>query len=200
MIVMPWSVDVPYTFPSGLTVPLAFWPMILPLVTTTALLLEPWQVTPTAFTIHAPSKLLLPPPPPLRDARRGSSASGWLRRAGLADSFVRVPDSDFSSLPMLPPALPDCAWTSEAPHISDIDKARSGIESRSVFLIGRCFQISRTKIQRPEPSAQTPPIIRQDLPALPHSSSAAFLACCAVSRWTSDHDSSEIANAPHRAP
>ena len=41
------------------------------------------------------------------------SDSGLARRAGLADSTARgvsrEPDSDFSSLPMLPPALPDCA-------------------------------------------------------------------------------------------
>jgi hypothetical protein len=51
----------------------------------------------------------------LREARRGSSGTGLglLRRAGFAVSTVRGvardPDSDFSSLPMLPPALPDCA-------------------------------------------------------------------------------------------
>jgi hypothetical protein len=39
--------------------------MISPLVTTTALLLVPWQVTPTALKIHAPSKLPLPPPGPV---------------------------------------------------------------------------------------------------------------------------------------
>ena len=41
MTVMPLPVDVPYTLPSGLTVPRAVCPMILPLVTTTALLLVP---------------------------------------------------------------------------------------------------------------------------------------------------------------
>jgi len=75
------------------------------------------QGVPTATATHEPSKLPPPPPepsPPLRrDARRGSSESGLARRAGLDDStargFSREPDSDFSSLPMLPPALPDCA-------------------------------------------------------------------------------------------
>src|SRR5687768_10967305 len=98
-------------------VPLTPWPIIRPLLTTTATVLLPEQVVPTELTIHAPSKLPpppLPPPPPLfRAARRGSSASGLLRRAGFSGSTdrgaCREPDTDFSSFPMLPPALPDCA-------------------------------------------------------------------------------------------
>src|SRR5207253_4918644 len=89
--------------------------MILPLVTTTAPVVVPPQ--PTEVTIHAPSKPPPPPPPPplFRAARRGSSGSarGLARRAGFSLSTARgderEPDSDFSSLPMLPPALPDCA-------------------------------------------------------------------------------------------
>jgi len=86
--------------------------MILPLVTTTAVVLLPEQVVPTETTTHAPSKLPPPPPPPPLGRElglRGSSASGLLRRAGRSGSADREPDSDFSSLPMLPPALPDCA-------------------------------------------------------------------------------------------
>ena len=116
VIVRPLPLDVPYTAPLGLTVPWTLFPMILPLVTTMALLLLREQVTPTPVTIHPPSKLPPPPPPPLlRAERRGSSASGLglLRRAGFSVSTARGverdPDSDFSSLPMLPPALPDCA-------------------------------------------------------------------------------------------
>ena len=91
-----------------------YWPTILPLVTTTVSV-EPLQVLPTLTRTHAPSKLPPPPPPPplLRGARRGSRASGLLRGAGFersaARGVAREPDSDFSSLPMLPPALPDCA-------------------------------------------------------------------------------------------
>jgi hypothetical protein len=55
-------------------------------------------------------------------------------------------------------------------------------------------------IQRPEPSAQTAPIIRQDLPALPHSPGAASLALSTVSRCISDQDFPEIAKAPQRLP
>ena len=69
------------------------------------------QGEPTLVRTHAPSRL--PPPPLFRGARRGSSASGLLRRAGFEVSTARgasrVPDRDFSSLPTLPPALPDCA-------------------------------------------------------------------------------------------
>ena len=91
--------------------------MILPLVTTTALLLVPWHVTPTAFTIHAPSKLRPPP-----SVRRGAGlrASGDWRRAGRSRSTARSwrePETALSSLPMLPPALP-CAWATGA-HVPD---------------------------------------------------------------------------------
>lgn len=69
------------------------------------------QGEPTLVRTHAPSRL--PPPPLFRGARRGSAASGLLRRAGFEVSTARgasrEPDRDFSSLPMLPPTLPDCA-------------------------------------------------------------------------------------------
>jgi hypothetical protein len=108
--VTPLELLIALTAPFGLTRPLTPWPMILPLVTTTAFRLLPEQVVPTLLTTHAPSKLLAPL---LCEARRGSSASGLLRRAGLSDSLARggsrEPESDFSSLPILPPALPDCA-------------------------------------------------------------------------------------------
>jgi len=64
------------------------------------------QGVPTLVRIHAPSILPppLPPPPLFRDARL--DASGLLRLAGFDDSAApgvsREPDSDFSSLPMLP--------------------------------------------------------------------------------------------------
>ena len=73
------------------------------------------QGVPTLVRIHAPSILPppLPPPPLVRGARLGASVSVLLRRAGFEGSAARgvwrEPDSDFSSLPMLPPALPDCA-------------------------------------------------------------------------------------------
>lgn len=73
------------------------------------------QGEPTLVRTHAPSKLPppLPPPPLFRDPRLGASVSGLLGLAGFEGSAARgvsrEPDSDFSSLPMLPPALPDCA-------------------------------------------------------------------------------------------
>jgi hypothetical protein len=99
--------------PLGLTDPELNSPEILPPEMTNLSVLLP-QGVPTATATHAPSKLPPPPPPPLfREARRGASVSGLLRRAGFEDSTARgasrEPDSDFSSLPMLPPALPDCA-------------------------------------------------------------------------------------------
>ena len=41
-----------------------------------------------------------------------------LSRAGRSGSADRVPDRDFSSLPMLPPALPDCANAAPGPVAS----------------------------------------------------------------------------------
>jgi hypothetical protein len=113
----PWTDPPVRVAPLGLTDPELRSPEILPPEMTNLSLALP-QGVPTDTATHAPSKLppplLLSPPPPLfRDARRGSSDSGLARRAGFDGSTVRGasrdPDSDFSSLPMLPPALPDCA-------------------------------------------------------------------------------------------
>lgn len=66
--------------------------MILPLLTTTAVVLLPEQVVPSETTSHAPSKLP-PQSPPLRREvdRRGSSASGLLRRALAAKASKASP-------------------------------------------------------------------------------------------------------------
>jgi hypothetical protein len=91
------------------------------------------QGVPTATATHEPSKLPPPPlsPPLRRDARRGSSDSGLARRAGFEGSTARgvwrVPDSDFSSLPMLPPALPDCASVAVVGSAAEIRKAQRAI-------------------------------------------------------------------------
>lgn len=99
-----------------LTVPRTPSPMILPELTTTAPLVLPPQ--PTLTTAQAPSKPPPPPPPPppLRRGDERSSVAGLLRREGAAGSAERPeevswrePDNDFSSLPIEPPALPDCA-------------------------------------------------------------------------------------------
>jgi hypothetical protein len=111
--------------PFGLTEPELSSPEILPLliVNRSVLLPHPWD-----WATHTPSKL--PPPPPLfRAARRDSSGSalGLLRRAGFSVStargVARDPDNDFSSLPMLPPELPDCANAALDPNVTDINKA-----------------------------------------------------------------------------
>ena len=82
---------------------------------------------------------------PRSAARRGVSASGSLRlaRSGSADRGVeREPDTDFSSLPILPPALPDCANAAPAPFTMIIDAQSRAIliERRTAFAINRCFQ------------------------------------------------------------
>jgi len=113
----PWTDPPVLVEPFGLTDPELSSPEILPPEMTKRSLLLP-QGVPTATATHVPSKLPPPPPspsPPLlfRDARRGSSDSGLARRGGLDGSTARgasrEPESDFSSLPMLPPTLPDCA-------------------------------------------------------------------------------------------
>jgi len=111
--------------PFGLTWPLTTpSPMILPLETTTAPVVEPPH--PTDTTTQAPSK---PPPPPEREAeRRGSLSCDLVRLVGRAGSTERgsgrAPDSDFSSLPMLPPALP-CA--SAAPGVATSNERRRAV-------------------------------------------------------------------------
>jgi hypothetical protein len=111
----PWTEPPVRVAPFGLTEPELNSPEILPPEIVNRSLALP-QGLPTATETQVPSKLPPPPPPspPLfREARRGSSASGLARRAGFEGSTARgasrEPDSDFSSLPMLPPALPDCA-------------------------------------------------------------------------------------------
>jgi hypothetical protein len=118
--------------PFGLTEPELSSPEILPLliVNRSVLLPQPWD-----WATHTPSKLPPPPPPPLlvRAARRGSSGSalGLLRRAGFSVStalgFARDPDSDFSSLPMLPPALPDCAKLTLVPNATESKRENRAI-------------------------------------------------------------------------
>jgi hypothetical protein len=98
---------IPDVEPFGLTSAVPYWPTILlPVMTTVSE--EVPQGEPTLVRTHAPSRLPpppLPPPPLFRDARRGSSASDLLRRAGFEGSAARgawrEPDSDFSSLPTL---------------------------------------------------------------------------------------------------
>jgi hypothetical protein len=117
--------------PLGLTDPELNSPEILPPEMTNLSVLLP-QGVPTATATHEPSKL--PPPPPLsppllRDARRGSSDSGLARGAGFEGStvrgFSREPDRDFSSLPMLPPALPDCPSVASVGRAAEISKKRA---------------------------------------------------------------------------
>src|SRR5690348_2967785 len=102
--------------------------MILPEVTTTAEVLLPPQ--PMLTTAQAPSKLPPPPPLPPRRELRGSSEAGLLlgeAGAGSTARSPREPDSDLSSLPIEPPALPDCARARPAQStiMSAIDESSS---------------------------------------------------------------------------
>jgi hypothetical protein len=150
----PWTDPPVRVAPLGLTDPELKSPEILPLEMTNLSLLLP-QGVPTATATHDPSKLPPPLPSPappllLRDARRGSSASGLARRAGFDGSTARgasrEPDSDFSSLPMLPPALPDCA--SAAP-----DMTAEIISEASVVPIERRTEVSILNVQCPNERA-----------------------------------------------
>ena len=110
--------------PFGLTDPELKSPEILPPEMTNLSVALP-QGVPTATETHEPSKLPPPSPPLLRDARRGSSDSGLPRRAedSTARGASRDPDSGFSSLPMLPPELPDCASAGPDPHAPNSNTA-----------------------------------------------------------------------------
>ena len=154
--------------PFGLTEPELNSPEILPLEMTNRSVALP-QGVPTATETQLPSKLPpppLPPPPPqplLREARRGSSASGFARRAGLADSTARgasrEPDSDFSSLPMQPPALPDCA-TAPPPVATEMRSERTPIPIKcpAGYLIMKCSNVSRA-VASGRATASTPSMI-----------------------------------------
>src|SRR6478735_572013 len=99
-----------------------------------------------------------------------------------------------------PPEVPDCAKADGAARASR-SEARANLRLAVFDMSQKSIIVkNQRQNQRPEPSAQTLPIMRQALPALPHSSSAASFARCTLSRWTSDHDLSEIANAPQLLP
>jgi hypothetical protein len=129
----PWT-DPPFRLaPFGLTEPELNSPEIVPPEMTKRSVALP-QGEPRATETHVPSKFPPPPapsPPLLREARRGSSDSGLARRVGFEGSTARgasrEPDSDFSSLPMLPPALPDCAIAAQVGNAAAISHARRAI-------------------------------------------------------------------------
>jgi len=111
--------------------------------------LLPEHVVPTPTTIQAPSKLPPPPPPPrLDEDLRGSSSEllGRAERSGDVDrGSEREPESDFSSLPILPPALPDCAKP-ELGVIASISRVQSrAAVSRETITFGMAinFQINK---------------------------------------------------------
>lgn len=140
----PWTEPPVRVAPLGLTDPELNSPESDPPEITKRSVLLPHGV-PVATATQVPSKL--PPPLPLaRDARRGSSDAGLARRAGRDDStsrgFSREPDSDFSSLPILPPALPDCACAAlvGSAAATRITQKAILIERRTVHGIIEAFQ------------------------------------------------------------
>jgi hypothetical protein len=152
--------------------------MILPLLTTTAVVLLPEQVVPTETTTHAPSKLP-PPPPPLR---RGGGSSR-LVCIGLASPRGRCgfgrPRTGERFL-----VVADAAAATSGLRERDVRGRSKGQQGQSDSASNDFWHkgLMSNHFVRPEPSAQTAPIIRQDLPALPHSSSAASFALSTVSR------------------
>jgi len=127
----PWTDPPVLVAPLGLTDPELRSPETVPPEMTNLSVLLP-QGVPTATATHVPSKLLPPPPRPLFcEARCGSSDSGLARRAGLEGStvrgFSREPDSDFSSFPMLPPALPDCPSVASVGSPAEIRREQRAI-------------------------------------------------------------------------
>ena len=122
--------------------------ILLPVMTTVSE--EVPQGAPTLVRTHAPSRLPppLPPPPLFRDARRGSSASGLLRRVGFEGSAARgvsrEPDSDFSSLPMLPPALPCARARPGKATLASVADSRAALARyRIIFCIICWFPMNR---------------------------------------------------------
>src|ERR1700691_4387423 len=88
----------------------------------------PRQLVPTPVYAQVPSKLPTPP----SSLPRGCSASR-LRGVGEPRSDEgsdREPDRDFSSLPILPPALPDCASDTAGPITSATKTQRKEIPNR----------------------------------------------------------------------
>lgn len=168
----PPADPVPDTDPFGLTWPVPYCPTSLPLEITTASV-ELAQVAPTLRRIHAPSRLPAPPPPLFRDARLGASASRLLRLAGLEGSaargVAREPDSDFSSLPMLPPALPDCACAKPATAASVADSKAALVKVRMMF--GKIEWLPINGHRRASPSAQIARTMRRGSPLSLHASS-----------------------------
>jgi hypothetical protein len=142
MIVMPLELPTALTAPLGLTVPLEPRPMILPLLTTTAVVLPPEQLVPTLTTTHAPSKPT--PPPSLRfdGDPRGSSTGVFCGNelSGADRGSDRVPENDFSSLPMLPPALPDWARTALRPKAKKTQSSPATSRARRAVCMAFNFQ------------------------------------------------------------
>ena len=124
----PWTDPPLRVEPFGLTDPELNSPEILPPEMTNLSVVVLPQGVPTATETHEPSKLPPPSPPLLRDARRGSSDLGFAAPCRLGgfrprEAPLREPDSDFSSLPMLPPELPDCASAGPDPHVPNSNTA-----------------------------------------------------------------------------
>jgi hypothetical protein len=107
---MPHTVKEARIAPLALTCPAPPQPLIVPPEMTPRLFPA---LQPVAIKVHLPSNLeTLPLAPPPRAGARRASDVGLLLRAGRSGSELPVPDTDLSSLPMIPPVLP-CAKLSE---------------------------------------------------------------------------------------
>jgi hypothetical protein len=145
LTVMPLELPTALAEPLALTCPLTPSPKFCRCLQPPPSLL-PEQGVPIPTTTQAPSKL--PPPPPPREAdRRVCSTSGLLHfpdRSGSAGCGAgREPDRDFSSLPILPPALPDCASAVLGPikTASEMQRRTTFVRVRMTFCINTWFQL-----------------------------------------------------------
>jgi hypothetical protein len=109
----------------------------------------PWQFVLVPLNVEVPSNPPAPSPPLRRDEPRGCSGAGLLRRedgAGSAERSERESDSDFSSLPIAPPALPDCA---KAKGYAECETEKEAEDQRAEG-VGHEQSIQHESYQRPD--------------------------------------------------
>jgi hypothetical protein len=125
MVVKPFAAATARNAPLGPTDPPPLGTLSLPPAITPATLPD---LHPATTNIQAPSNRETPPP---RAGARRASGSLVLRREERSGSMLRVPDTDLSSLPILPPLLP-CAKQMAQPQPCRSNTARTDARSTSL--------------------------------------------------------------------